>query len=171
MMVRPLTRNDFLNVFKPCQLHTRYRFLHLVPHSMCVWGASHAHRIGYHILVLQHDGRWTKASTALESYTRRNLVAMQPEKVMRDKLKYIQMWTFARLAFIARNAIQLPRGGRPHPYQGDARILSKLLQSLSHDPAQEVSKSQDVEQASDVVSQQKEWSVHQKGSGVNTQGA
>ena len=31
---QPLTRDDFLNFFEPCQLQMRYRFLHFVPHSM-----------------------------------------------------------------------------------------------------------------------------------------
>ena len=93
--------------------------------TQCMWGggALHTRRIGYHILDLQHDGRWTKASTALESYTQLNLVAMQPEKVMRDKPKYIRTWTFALLAFITQNTIQLPGGGVDH-------IHTKVMQEF-----------------------------------------
>ena len=112
---QPLTRNEFCDFLDSCLLLTRWRSAHCVPHSFRVGGASHARKIGMGILEVQYIGRWTKNSSAIEAYTRPDLLNIEPEDLKQKKPKYVKSWTFRRLRFLAQNAVQT-KGDRQHPF-------------------------------------------------------
>ena len=112
---QPLTRNEFCDILDSSLLLTRWRSAHCVPHSFRVGGASHARKIGMGILEVQYIGRWTKNSSAIEAYTRPDLLNIEPEELKVKKPKYIRAWTFRRLRFLAQNVIQT-KGSRLHPF-------------------------------------------------------
>ena len=111
----PLTRNEFCDRLEACLLLTRWRGARIVPHSFRVGAASHARKVGYGILEVQYIGRWSKNSTAIEAYTRPDLLNIKPEELPFRKPKYVRTWRFKRLRYISRHVIQT-KGDRSHPY-------------------------------------------------------
>ena len=101
----PLAREDFVNLFELCLLHTRWRFLHVVLHALRVRGASNARLEGATIFNVQFAGRWRKGSAAYEHYNKVAYVSMLPEKAYEDLLHSRRVWPDVRLAFLSRNVV------------------------------------------------------------------
>ena len=112
----PLVREDFVSLFELCLLHTRWRFLHIMPHALCVGGASNAWLEGATIFYVQFAGRWCKGSAAYEHY-KVAYVSMLPEKAYEDLPHCRRVWPDVRLAFLSCNVVQkgVPPGER-HMY-------------------------------------------------------
>ena len=111
-----VTRNEFCHFLDACLLHTRWRFLHVVPHALRVGGASEARKRGYDILTVKFIGRWTYNSSSIEAYTRLNLISIDPILVQRDKPTFVKSWKWNHLTYIARNTVQTKGSRDTHPH-------------------------------------------------------
>ena len=119
----PLAREDFVNLFELCLLHTRWRFLHVVPHALRVGGASNARLEGATIFDVQFAGRWHKGSAAYEHYNKVAYDSMLPEKAYEDLPHCHRVWPDVCLAFLSRNVVQ--KGAPP----GEQHMHDVMLQT------------------------------------------
>ena len=102
----PLAREDFVNLFELCLLHTRWCFLHVMPHALRVGGASNARLEGATIFDVQFASRWRKGSAAYEHYNKVVYISMLPEKAYEDLPHCRRVWPDVRLAFLSCNVVQ-----------------------------------------------------------------
>ena len=97
-----VTRNDFRHFLDTCLLLTRWQFLNVVAHALRVGEALEACRRGYDNLTVRYIGRWTNNSSAIEAYTRPNLISLDPMLAARDKPAFVHEWKWPHISYIAR---------------------------------------------------------------------
>ena len=85
---RPLLRNDMLDLYDICLLHTSWRHLYLVPHAFRLGGATNARLEGKAIEEILFQGRWNQGSSVLEVYTRVDMAVLSPQVLYEKKPKH-----------------------------------------------------------------------------------
>ena len=69
--------------------------------------------------------RWSGRSSVIKAYTRIGLVALSPQKIFDQKVRYRCEWSYTSILYLAQNVVETEGAALSHPFVTNLKLFFK----------------------------------------------